>query len=32
MIENGIGPNDKPLYGVDGFMGDTFAENFEAGK
>jgi branched-chain amino acid transport system substrate-binding protein len=32
MIENGIGPRDKPLYGVDGFMGDTFAENFDAGK
>ena len=31
MIENGIGPSDVQIYGTDGFIGNTFAENFEAG-
>ncbi|MEZ5371367.1 MAG: ABC transporter substrate-binding protein [Microthrixaceae bacterium] len=32
MIEQGIGPSDMPIYGVDGNMGNALAENFEAGK
>ncbi|MEZ5381944.1 MAG: ABC transporter substrate-binding protein [Microthrixaceae bacterium] len=32
MIEQGIGPSDLPIYGVDGNMGNALAENFEAGK
>ena len=32
MIENGIGPQDVQVYGTDGFIGDTFGENFDAGK
>jgi ABC-type branched-subunit amino acid transport system substrate-binding protein len=32
MIENGIGPHDVQVYGTDGFIGNTFAENFEAGE
>lgn len=31
MIEQGIGPSDVAVYGVDGNMGNALAENFEAG-
>ncbi|MFV0316290.1 MAG: ABC transporter substrate-binding protein [Microthrixaceae bacterium] len=31
MIEQGIGPSDLSVYGVDGNMGNALAENFEAG-
>jgi hypothetical protein len=32
MVEKGIGPKAKKVYGVDGNMGNTLGENFEAGK
>jgi len=32
MIEKGIGPADKPLYGSDGNMGNALGENVDAGK
>jgi ABC-type branched-subunit amino acid transport system substrate-binding protein len=32
MVEQGIGPNDVPIYGVDGNMGNALAKNFEEGK
>ena len=32
MIEQGIGPADKAVYGVDGNMGNALGENFDAGK
>lgn len=32
MVEKGIGPADVPVYGVDGWMGNTAGENFDAGK
>jgi branched-chain amino acid transport system substrate-binding protein len=32
MVEKGIGPKDKKVYGVDGNMGNPLGENFEAGK
>jgi ABC-type branched-subunit amino acid transport system substrate-binding protein len=32
MVENGIGPNNKAVYGVDGFIGNALGENFDAGK
>jgi len=32
MVEKGIGPKDKHVYGVDGNMGNPLGENFEAGK
>ncbi len=32
MVEQGIGPNDVPVYGVDGNMGNALAKNFEEGK
>ena len=32
MVEKGIGPKVKKIYGVDGNMGNTLGENFEAGK
>ncbi|MGI8685713.1 MAG: ABC transporter substrate-binding protein [Acidimicrobiales bacterium] len=32
MIEKGIGPNDKPVYGCDGNMGNALGENVDAGK
>jgi len=32
MIEAGIGPSDKLVYGCDGNMGNALGENFEAGK
>ncbi len=32
MIEQGIGPQDKAVYGVDGNMGNALGEDFEAGE
>ncbi len=32
MVEAGIGPADKAVYGCDGNMGNALGENFEAGK
>ena len=32
MIEEGIGPQDVAVYGVDGNMGNALGENFETGK
>lgn len=32
MVEQGIGPRDKAVYGVDGNMGNALGENFDAGK
>ncbi len=32
LVEKGIGPKSKKVYGVDGNMGNTLGENFEAGK
>ena len=32
MIEEGIGPQDVAVYGVDGNTGNALGENFEAGK
>ena len=32
LVEKGIGPKTKKVYGVDGNMGNTLGENFEAGK
>lgn len=32
MVENGIGPKNKAVYGVDGFIGNALGENFDAGK
>jgi len=32
MVENGIGPKAKAVYGVDGFIGNALGENFDAGK
>ena len=32
MVEKGIGPADVQVYGVDGFMGNAFGENFDAGE
>jgi ABC-type branched-subunit amino acid transport system substrate-binding protein len=32
MIEKGIGPNDVPVYGTDGNMGNALGENVDAGK
>ena len=31
MVEKGIGPTDKPVYGTDGFVGDPVGEAFDAG-
>jgi ABC-type branched-subunit amino acid transport system substrate-binding protein len=31
MIEQGVGPQDIAVYGVDGNMGNALAQNFEAG-
>jgi branched-chain amino acid transport system substrate-binding protein len=31
MIEQGVGPQDVAVYGVDGNMGNALAQNFEAG-
>lgn len=32
MVEQGIGPKSKKVYGVDGNMGNALGENFDAGK
>ena len=32
MVEQGIGPQDKAVYGVDGNMGNALGENFDAGS
>ena len=32
MIEQGVGPGDKGVYGVDGNMGNALGESFEAGE
>ena len=32
MVEKGIGPTEKAVYGVDGNMGNALGENFDAGK
>jgi ABC-type branched-subunit amino acid transport system substrate-binding protein len=32
MIEEGIGPDAKAIYGCDGNMGNALGENFEAGE
>lgn len=32
MVEQGIGPNDIPVYGVDGNMGNALGEDFDAGE
>jgi branched-chain amino acid transport system substrate-binding protein len=32
MVEQGIGPKDKMVYGCDGNMGNALGENFDSGK
>lgn len=32
MVEQGIGPKVKKVYGVDGNMGNALGENFDSGK
>lgn len=32
MVENGVGPTVKKVYGVDGNIGNALGENFDAGK
>lgn len=32
MVEQGIGPQDKAVYGVDGNMGNALGTNFDAGE
>jgi ABC-type branched-subunit amino acid transport system substrate-binding protein len=32
LVEQGVGPQDKAVYGVDGNMGNALGENFDAGK
>ncbi|MEY2450592.1 MAG: branched-chain amino acid transport system substrate-binding protein [Acidimicrobiaceae bacterium] len=32
MVEKGLGPSDVKVYGVDGWMGNTAGQNFDAGK
>jgi ABC-type branched-subunit amino acid transport system substrate-binding protein len=32
MVEAGIGPNDVPIYGCDGNMGNALGEDFDAGE
>ncbi len=32
MVEQGVGPQDLQVYGVDGFMGNAIGENFDAGE
>ena len=32
MVEKGIGPQNKMVYGCDGNMGNALGENFNAGK
>ena len=31
MVEKGIGPTDKAVYGTDGFVGNVVGEAFDAG-
>ena len=31
MVEQGIGPTVKTVYGTDGNMGNALGENFDAG-
>jgi ABC-type branched-subunit amino acid transport system substrate-binding protein len=31
MVEKGVGPTTKVVYGVDGFMGNALGETFDAG-
>lgn len=31
MVEQGVGPTDLPIYGVDGNMGNALGEDFDAG-
>jgi branched-chain amino acid transport system substrate-binding protein len=31
MVEKGVGPTDKAVYGTDGFIGDPVGEAFDAG-
>ena len=32
MVEQGIGPQDKAVYGCDGNMGNALGTNFDAGE
>ena len=32
LIEAGMGPDTKMVYGTDGNMGNALGENFDAGK
>lgn len=32
MVEQGVGPGDKAVYGTDGNMGNALGESFEAGE
>ena len=32
LVEQGVGPTDIPVYGVDGNMGNALGENFDAGE
>jgi ABC-type branched-subunit amino acid transport system substrate-binding protein len=32
MVEQGVGPNDIPVYGVDGNMGNALGTDFDAGE
>ena len=32
MVEQGIGPQDIPVYGCDGNMGNALGEDFDAGE
>ncbi len=32
MVENGVGPTSKMVYGSDGNIGNALGENFDAGK
>ena len=32
MVEKGVGPTKKAVYGTDGNMGNALGENFDAGK
>lgn len=32
LVEQGAGPQDKAIYGVDGNMGNALGENFDAGE
>ena len=32
MVEKGVGPAKKAVYGTDGNMGNALGANFDAGK